>query len=727
MDLADLLTKIKGHLPPEKLKLVEEAYHFAARCHDGQLRASGEPYFEHPLHAALFLANLQLDATSIAAALLHDVTEDCGIPLTELEERFGPEVSKLVDGTTKLSKLEERTTKFEPRDNGAREEAKEQARNIRKMLVAMAEDIRVVLIKMADRLHNMNTLKALPPDKRIQIARETLDIYAPLAHRLGMSQLEWQLEDLAFRYLQPEKYREFAHLVATNRKSREKYIAQVSRILKEELKKTGITADVTGRPKHIYSIYEKAQRYASQGKDFQQIYDLFALRVLVDEVKDCYSALGVIHALWPPVPGQFDDYIANSRETLYQSLHTTVMCLGGTPLEIQIRTHEMHYAAEYGVAAHWRYKEGIKEDPRFEERITWLRQLLEWQKEMVEAEDFLESVKTDIFQDQVFVYTPKGEVKEMPSGSTPIDFAYRIHTDIGHRCIGAKVNGKLISLDYQLRNGDTVKIVASKTDRGPSLDWLNPHLSYVQTAHAREKIKQWFRKQERPENIQRGRELLEKEFKRLSISVQEEELAHLFKYDSVDEFLTSLGSGGITIHQIANKLTVQEDPQATLQAPPTQKLSPAGVEVLGVGNLLTHLAQCCNPLPGDDIVGFITRTQGITIHKSACTNILHQKERERIVQVNWGSTKQGYPVRVCIQAWDRVGLLRDITTVVSAEKVNIGGITSINHEDGTVSEYLTLHTTGIEQLSRLLSKLERVRNVSSVTRTTLTAPSQKPG
>ena len=472
------MDKAGEYLPPEKIALVENAYDFAAKAHQGQVRKSGEPYLEHPLKVALTLAELQLDATSLASALLHDVPENCGIPVSEIEAKFGPEVAKLVNGVSKLGRLS-----WSAQGMATREV---QAENLRKMLVAMAEDLRVVFIKLADRLHNMQTLAALPLEKQRGIAQETLEIYAPLAHRLGISELKWQLEDLSFRYLEPEKYRQIANLIAARRARRERFIAKVIHILSREFDKVGLKAEMLGRPKHIYSIHQKMEKYAALGKDFDDIHDLLALRVLVSTVPECYTAIGVIHSLWHPLPDEFDDFIANPKPNGYQSLHTAVMCLGVVPLEVQVRTYEMHHVAEYGVAAHWRYKEGEKRDIHFEERIGWLRQLVEWHRELSGAEEFLESVKTDIFIDQVFVYTPKGEIKDLPKGSTPLDFAYRVHTELGHRCVGAKVNGRLVPLNYQLNNGDVVEIVTSKGAKGPSRDWLSHHLGYIKTSHARE-------------------------------------------------------------------------------------------------------------------------------------------------------------------------------------------------------------------------------------------------
>ena len=706
MSFTELLEKAEGYLPPEKIALVKEAYNFASEAHQGQVRKSGEPYLEHPLQTALILAELQLDASALAAALLHDVPENCGIPVSQLEAEFGSEVAKLVDGTTKLGKLSLNVPTT----------MKSQAENLRKMLVAMAEDLRVVFIKLADRLHNMRTLDALSPEMRRSIAQETLEIYAPLTHRLGIWELKWQLEDLSFRYLAPERYHQIAKLVAARRAQRESFIAQVIQILEEEFKEVGLRAEISGRPKHIYSIYQKMERYAAQDKHFDDIHDLLALRILVGSVSDCYNALGVIHSLWRPLPGEFDDFVANPKSHGYQALHTAVMCLGTIPLEVQIRTRDMHHIAEYGVAAHWRYKEGEEKDIHFEERIAWLRQLIDWHRELSGAEEFLESVKTDIFIDQVFVYTPKGEIKDLPKGSTPLDFAYRVHTELGHRCIGAKVNGKLVSLNYQLNNGDVVEIVSSKREKGPSRDWLNPHLGYIKTSHAKEKIRQWFRRQERAENIERGRELLEKEMRHLGIKpTDREELAKLFKYDSLDDFLAAIGYGGISTHQIAVKLSAQQPPP--VKAEVAQPKPPeSAIRVLGMGDLVTHLAQCCRPVPGDRIIGYVTRSRGVTIHRQDCYNVVHEDERERLITVEWGQTDSLYPVSIQVEAWDRVGLIRDITTIMAEEGINIASVSSVHHDDHSVSEYFTLQTRDLAQLSRLMAKIDGIRGVISVSR-----------
>ena len=708
MHVSSLITRIKQYLPPEKIALVEAAYKFALDAHQGQVRKSGDPYLDHPLQTAITLADLQLDAATLAAALLHDVPEDCGIPLSKIETEFGPEISKLVDGTTKLSKLSWRRGEADKRES--------QAQNLRKMLIAIAEDLRVVFIKLADRLHNMYTLGALSTEKRRSIAQETLEIYAPLAHRLGIWELKWQLEDLAFRYLEPRQYHKIARLVAGRRAQREDVITEITEILRQELDKAGIKAEIAGRPKHIYSIYNKMNRYMAQGRDFDDIHDLLAVRVLVDTVPDCYKALGGIHNLWHPLPEEFNDFIANPRANEYQSLHTTVLCQGTTPLEIQIRTYDMHRIADYGVAAHWRYKEGSKQDLDFEDKIAWLRQLIEWQSELG-SEEFLESLKTDVFIDQVFVYTPQGEIKALPKGATPLDFAYQIHTELGHRCIGAKVNGRLVPLNYQLKNSDIVEIRATKTTRGPSLDWLNPDLGYVKTSHGREKVRQWFKRQERDQNIERGRETLDRELKRLGISLaNSEETARLFNYESFDDFLAAIGYGGITPHQLAVKLAGEPEPPPAIPTTlPAEKTTTAGIQVLGVGDLLTRLAPCCHPLPGDNIIGYITRSQGITVHRRDCVNVRKVQEKERLIEVSWGETHEVHPVNVQIDAWDRVGLLRDVTTVVAEAKVNIAGISTTYHND-VVSVFATLEITDMAQLTQVLSRIQGVRSVLSAIR-----------
>ena len=741
-----LIKKARKYLPEERLGLIVDAYHFADEKHSGQTRLSGEPYIEHPLQTAMFLADLRLDPSTLAAALLHDVMEDCQVPYEELQERFGEEVAKLVDGVTRLTKNEAladrqasvvaelaadaelltngATASEVPADDvGASPEDKERfekdrakVESLRKMLMSMAEDIRVVLIKLSDRLHNMRTLKAHTKARRVAIAQETLDIYAPLAHRLGIWEIKWRLEDLAFQHLNPTVYKEISKMLRSKRTEREEYVERVKKSLQDALTEAGIEAEVTGRPKHIYSIYKKTQKYEAQNMSMGDIYDLFALRVYVREVPDCYAALGVVHSLWRPLPNQFDDYVANAKDNLYQSLHTTVLCEGASPVEIQIRTNDMHEVAEYGVAAHWLYKEGRTSDAQFDKKMTWLRQLLDWQRDVSGAEEYVESFKTDIFDSQVYVYTPKGDVKELPAGSTPLDFAYRIHTDVGNRCVGAQVNGKLVPLQYALRNGDTIQIVTSKTVRGPSLDWLNPNLGYVKTNSARQKIRQWFNKQERRIAVQRGKELYSRQIKRLTTDLDETAIAALMGMDSADEIYNSLGVGSLTVSQIANKLSTAEVAPQEAQPLPQTPIGPAaGIEVLGVGDLLTRIARCCQPLRGDDIIGYITRSRGVTVHRRDCPNIAAESVQERLIEVGWGRTQTLYPVNLQIDAYDRVGLLKDATHLVSEERVNIAYCVTREVEDRSVIS-MTVYIKGIDQLNRLFAKLEGVRGVISVAR-----------
>lgn len=723
-DSTALINKAREYLPADKIELISKAYDYAFQAHAGQVRRSGGPFMEHPVATAMSLVNLKMDATSIAAGLLHDVPEDCRIPLSEIEKNFGPEVSKLVDGVTKLSKIPVEALELKGLPRRSSEDKELHAENLRKMLIAMAEDIRVVLIKLADRLHNMKTIDSLPEERKRSISQETMEIYAPLAHRLGIWDIKWQLEDLSFRQLEPLKYRQISRLLAERRSEREQFIAESSEALRNELKKANIEAEVMGRPKHIYSIYQKIEKYAAMGKHFDDIHDLLALRVMVRTKEDCYAALGVVHSLWHPLAGEFNDFIASPKDNGYQSLHTTVLYKGSIPLEIQIRTGEMHQVADYGIAAHWRYKEAEKADVGFADKITWLRQLLEWHRELSGSQEFLETVRTDILKDQVFVYTPKGEIKDLPRGSTPLDFAYFIHTNLGNRCIGAKVNGRLVPLTYELASGDTVEIIASKTERGPSRDWLNQNLGFVKTSHARGKIRQWFKKQERNENIEKGRQLLEKESRRLGVPFGDpEKLAGAFKYDTIDDFWAALGYGGITPQQVIQKLIAEREPSKpvqgvneVLEVHPQVLAAPSRVEVLGVGDLLTHLAPCCRPLPGDDIVGYVTRTKGVTIHRMDCRNMLHEDEKERLVEVRWGIGEQLYPVGVVVQADDRVGLLNDISSVVAGEKVNIAAVRAGERKDNMTTIFLTLQIKDIQQLSRLLARIEGVRGVIAVFR-----------
>jgi len=709
MEVDALIEQASTYLPDDKVALVKAAYEFAARAHQGQVRKTGEPYLEHPLATAMFLAEFHLDAETLAAALLHDVPEDCGVSLDEIEAAFGPQVVKLVDGVTKLNKLTSRARTKETK-------SKVQAENLRKMLLATAEDLRVVLIKLADRLHNMRTLGGLPAEKRRAIAQETLEIYAPLAHRLGVREAKWQLEDLAFRYLKPRVYHRIARLVAGKRAEREGFVTELSQMLCQELDKAGIKAKVSGRPKHIYSIYQKMGKYDARGKHFGDIHDLFALRVLVDSVSDCYKALGVLHNLWRPIPEEFDDFIANPKDNGYQALHTTVMCQGTTPLEIQIRTHDMHRVNEYGVAAHWLYKEG-KAGERFNDEIAWLQQIGDWREEL-DSEEFLESIKTDVLVDRVFIYTPKGEIKELPKGATPLDFAFRIHTDLGYRCIGAKVNGRLEPFNYTLKNGDVVEIMTSKADKGPSLDWLNPELGYLKTSHARSKVRQWFNKQERSQSIETGKQIWDKELKKLGIGLPSvDKVARLLDYDGADDLFAALGSGSINSSQIMLKLSGDLEPaEEGIEVLPPRKVSPVSINVLGVGDLLTRLANCCHPLPGDKIIGYITQGRGITVHRRDCPNIIHEEEKERLVKVEWGDVAQVYPVMLQVDAWDRVGLIRDISAIIAEEGVNLSEASMGNHRDDGVTLYFTLEVKSAAQLSKIMSRIYSVWNVVSVTR-----------
>lgn len=713
-----LLDKAGEYLPPDKVAAVQEAYRFALEAHDGQFRKSGEPFIEHPLNTALYLADLHLDHTALTAALLHDVVEDTSVTQDEVSKRFGEEVSKLVDGVTKLTQTEMLNIGLEdeirPLQN-ANEAAR--AASIRKMLMTMAEDVRVVMIKLADRLHNMRTLDSMPEARKRAIAQETLDIYAPLAHRLGMWEFKWLLEDLAFQHMNPDEYRKISRMLASKRGEREVYIERVVSILEDELETTGVKAQVTGRPKHIYSIHRKTQKYAALNRTVNDINDLFALRVIVDNVGDCYAALGVVHAKWRPLQGEFDDYIASPKDNMYQSLHTAVLCEDAAPVEIQIRTGEMHQLAEYGVAAHWLYKEGSSDDQSFEEKMTWLRQILEWQREVAGAEDFVESFKTDIFKNQVYVYTPKGDLKEMPVGATPVDFAYRIHTDVGHRCIGAKVNGKLVPLQHQLEIGDMVEIVTSKSVRGPSRDWLNENKGYLKTSHARSKVRQWFNRQERRASVQTGREVFTREFRRLDTTMSEEEIAELMGYANLEDFFVGLGNGSLSMRQVVGKLTtlVDETPEDETAMPVTLPEPESGIEVLGVGDLLTRMARCCNPIGGHAIIGYITRGRGITVHRRTCPNIMRESESERLVEVDWGKTRTLYPVQIRVESWDRVGLLSDVTSLVADEGVNIAGSVTKPEDDLSIIN-LTVTIENIEQLNRLFSKIEGVVGVLNVSR-----------
>ncbi len=713
-ELRQLQQQIKSYQPGADLKLVEDAYLFAATAHQGQKRRSGEDYISHPLSVAAILAELQMDAVTIAAAILHDVVEDTSASLDTIRDIFGEEIALLVDGVTKLSRLEYKTKE------------EQQAETLRKMFLAMARDIRVILIKLADRLHNMRTLKHHPPEKQQEIARETLEIFAPLAHRLGIFRLKWELEDQALRYLEPERYYKLVNSINMKRREREEYIQQVVSILEAKLAESGIKADIQGRPKHFYSIYNKMQK---QGKELSEIYDLIAVRVIVDSVKDCYAVLGLVHALWKPIPGRFKDYIAMPKPNMYQSLHTTLISPNGDPFEIQIRTWEMHRTAEYGIAAHWRYKEGGGSDPDFEQKLTWLRQLLDWQREMRDPREFMESLKIDLFSDRVYVFTPKGDVVELPAGSVPIDFAYRVHTDVGHRCTGARVNGRIVTLDYQLKTGDIVEILTTKGSR-PSRDWL--HL--VKTSQAKNRIRQWFRKEEREKNLVKGRELLEKECQKQGFDPEEalkpallQEAVRKFNLAGIDELYVMVGDGVITPLQVLGRLKGEEPPfpgetAKTMVKPWSDYGKPSrGILVRGYDsdNLDIRLAHCCNPLPGDAITGYITRGRGVSVHRSDCPNITHhlETERERIIEVAWEDADEAtYQVHIEALALDRPQLAMDIMAAVADTKTIINSIHARATRNDQALVDLKIEIRSLEHLNYIMDKIRRIRDVMDVKR-----------
>jgi GTP diphosphokinase / guanosine-3',5'-bis(diphosphate) 3'-diphosphatase len=698
---------ILQHYPQADLKKVSQAYELAAQAHKGQLRATGEPYVSHPVAAAQLLADIGIDPVAIQATLLHDIPEDTGYSVADIEERFGPEVARLVDGVTKLSKF------------STHSHEEQQAENIRKMFLAMAEDVRVVLIKLADRLHNMRTLYALPSEKQQRIARQTAEIYAPLAERLGIWQMKWELEDLSFKYLEPDAYHAIASQLESRRKTREGYVDRAIQVLREALEKAGIQADLSGRPKHIYSIWKKMQR---KGASFNEIYDVYAVRVLVDELRDCYAALGVVHSIWRPIPGQFDDYIAMPKGNFYQSLHTAVVAVEGKPLEVQIRTQGMHRISEVGIAAHWRYKEGSKSDRDYDAKLAWVRQLMDWQHEISDATEFVEGLKLDVFQDQVFVFTPKGEVKDLPAGATPLDFAYRIHTDVGHRCIGAKVNNRLVPLDYKLQNGDIVEIVTTKAAHGPSRDWLN----IVRTGHAKEKIRQWFKRQQREENMAHGKDALDRELRRLARTSLERigpervmEIAEQYKYLTLDDFYAAIGYGAVGAQAVVTRLGVVDDANELVlpQVAPPTPVSTEGVRVKGVGDVLVRFGKCCAPIPGDPITGFVTRGKGVTIHLRSCPTVINEPDVNRLIEVEWeGQAQQTYPIAIRVEAHDRTGLLSDITNVVADNKVNILSANVMTNDDQTATVKATLQVSSVAQLAKILSRLEQLKDVYSVQR-----------
>jgi GTP pyrophosphokinase len=700
-----------------ELALVQRAYEQAVFAHDGQTRASGEPYVIHCVEVGRMLAELGLDHHAVAAGLLHDVVEDTDWTVEDLRKRFDAEVASLVDGVTKLAYIDTMSKM------GSRDIEAEEAESLRKMFLAMVDDVRVVLIKLADRLHNMRTLGSLSEERRERIARETLEIFAPLANRLGIWQMKWELEDLGLRYYDPTTYHHIASLIAERRVAREAYIQSVIAELQARLRLEGIAADVEGRSKHIYSIYRKMRR---KDIDFDQIYDVRGLRVVVESVQDCYAALGVIHSLWKPIPGQFDDFIATPKDNMYQSLHTAVVGPEGKTVEAQIRTREMHRRAELGIAAHWRYKEGSKRDLAYENKVAWLRSLMDWRSDVEDAREFVDSLKSDLLEDRVYVFTPQGKVLDLPAGSTPIDFAYYIHTEVGNRCRGARVNGRLVTLTYELKNGDQVEIITAKQG-GPSRDWLRPDLGYVRSARSRQKIRRWFRLQNREENIAFGRDLLRRELKRLNLTdgVRYQEIAALFEYKSLDDFFAAIGFGDLSTQRVAARVLneLHREEVFPQEEEAVVAVTPEGIRVKGVGELLTQLAQCCKPQPGDNepIIGYVTRGRGVTVHKWNCPNILlrtNKGEVERLIEVDWGTAEERiYPVVIKVRAWDRDGLLRDIATVIAGEGVNMRGVTStLPQKTNLVTLTATLEITTISQLISILDQIERLPNVIEVSR-----------
>ncbi|MCO5221878.1 MAG: bifunctional (p)ppGpp synthetase/guanosine-3',5'-bis(diphosphate) 3'-pyrophosphohydrolase [Thermomicrobiales bacterium] len=698
----------------KSLELVARAIEFAVRNHEGMYRRSGEPFAIHPLEVALILARIRLDSETIAGALLHDLVEDTDVTYDLLEAEFGPRVSNLVNGVTKLSKLP-----WTGDGDQSKREKEAQAESLRKMFLAMVDDIGVVLIKLADRLHNMRTLQFMPPEKQQRIAQQTIEIYAPLANRLGIWQFKSELEDLSFKFLMPHEYETIRKGIDARGASEREYVERVKGILSNTLAEAGIQATLTSRTKHIYSIYRKM---SLKRRSLDEIYDLIGIRVVVDEKRDCYGALGVVHAMWHPIPGEFDDYIATPKESMYQSLHTAVIGPEGHGLEIQIRTAEMHEIAEYGVAAHWRYKEGRKTDARVEAKIAWLRQLMEWREEVSDAEEFVESLKSDVFKDQIYVFTPRGDIIELPAGATPLDFAYRIHTEVGHHCVGAKINDRMIRLDHKLQNGDVVEVMTSKSKVGPSRDWLQEESGYITTAGAREKIRQWFRRQERDVNVQQGREILQAELRKLGLEYKfEEVLSHFPRFTKVDDFLAAIGYGGVSAQAIAAKLGENGARDVVSATPHIPKpKAPQRIVAGGVGDLLTNLAACCRPVNGDEIVGYVTRGRGLTVHRADCPNVAHITDRERLIPVAWDDKDpdQSFPVPIVVRANDRVGLLKDITGLLSDERVNILYTHTRTHDDREVTIDITVEVVDVGQLSKVLHKLDSVQGVYEVRRDT---------
>ena len=715
----DWLAAVRDKFTPEGMEVIRRACELAEGAHDGQFRLSGEPYFQHVLAVANILVGVNMDYETVAAALLHDVVEDTEFTLEDLRCEFGDSIANLVDGVTKMVVIRS----FKGLDETSRKEKKEraQAESLRKMLLAMVEDVRVVLIKLADRMHNMRTLTHMPLVKQKRIARETLDIYAPLANRLGIWQIKWELEDLSFRYLEPELYKRIARMVDERRIDRERYIHDLIETLQGELGKVGVQAQVTGRPKHIYSIYRKMQR---KSIDFHQVYDTRGLRILVDSVPACYATLGVVHSEWRHIPGEFDDYIATPKENNYRSIHTAIFGPAGKVVEVQIRTFDMHRDNELGVAAHWRYKEGADFDAGFERKIAWLRQLLEWKDDVADAGEFVSQFKSDAFEDRIYMFTPKGNVVDLPRGSTPLDFAYHIHTEVGHRCRGAKVNGHIVPLTYQLRTGEQVQVLTVKRGE-PSRDWLNADLGYLKTSRARNKVQHWFKHQHFDRNVAAGRSVLEKELHRLSlVDVNLDSAARRLNFTKVEDMLAAVGRNDLKLAQvirsIQDQMPVDSTDEVLATRAPSAKPVSSTVMIQGVGNLLTQLANCCKPVPGDEITGYITRGRGVTIHRKDCSNVLRHLHStpQRLVEVQWGWDQQSaYPVDVQITAFDRHGLLRDVAAVLANEQVNIIAVNTLsNKKHHRADMTLTMEVNDLGRLSKVLAKLNSLPNVLEVHR-----------
>ncbi|RKQ20199.1 RelA/SpoT family protein [Ureibacillus endophyticus] len=719
----DVFAQVKTYMNDEHVAFVKKAYEVANEAHKEQLRSSGEPYIIHPIQVAGILAELQMDPETVAAGFLHDVVEDTIVTREDLVREFNEEVAMLVDGVTKLGKIKYLSKK------------EQQAENHRKMFVAMAQDIRVILIKLADRLHNMRTLKHLSAEKQRRISNETLEIFAPLAHRLGISKVKWELEDTALRYLNPQQYYRIVSLMKRKRVEREAYLDNVMDEIKSQLKSVEIDAEIYGRPKHIYSIYRKM---VLQNKQFNEIYDLLAVRILVDSIKDCYAVLGIVHTLWKPMPGRFKDYIAMPKQNLYQSLHTTVIGPYGDPLEVQIRTKEMHQIAEYGIAAHWAYKEGKSVNNNKEsidQKLTWFREILEFQNESSNAEEFMESLKFDLFSDMVYVFTPKGEVIELPAGSVPIDFAYRVHSEVGNRTIGAKVNGKMVPLDTPLKTGDIIEILTSKQSFGPSRDWLK----IAQSSQAKNKIKQFFKKHLREEHIIKGKELIEKEIKAQDYDLKEvlsteniKRVLEKLNYTNEEDLYAAVGVGGITPLQIVNRLAEKKrkerEQEEALEkivkemqnASAKKRRAESGVIVKGIDNLLIRLSRCCTPVPGDEIVGFITKGRGVSVHRADCPNIQEGDQADRLIEVEWehseSPSRKEYPVDIEVSAFDRPGILNDVMHAVTEAKTNILAVTGRADHDKIATIHLTISISNITGLHKVVERIKQLPDIYSVQR-----------